>query len=211
MSQPCRHESPQHGMWILLHVFFCFKGLWPKLALTPSATVGSRSCWWQQKLCPFSNPKDRTGVQVMVLLRIQADADLPLAQVQPGMELPECVLFPNSPSINAQNIWYAHWTVVRSNQSMPGISRFVSCVWIQLGIEFSRRGPNKALGPFFIKCIHSRSVFPSCFADWSFPMAETDFEATFVKFQKDIVRPSTATEWILAQLSSFRALTRPVP
>ena len=155
---------------------------------------------------------------VMVLLRIQADADLPLAQVQPGMDfmtdldrqLPECVPFPNSPSVNAQNIWCAHWTVVRSNRSTSGISRFVSCVWIQLRIEFSRRGPNKALGPFFIKCIHSRAVFPSCFADWPFPMAETDFEATNVRFRGGIVRPSTATERI-AQLCSFRALTGPVP
>ena len=47
-------------------------------------TVAHRSCWLQHKLGPFSNPKDRTGVQVMVLLRIQADADLPL--VQPGMD-----------------------------------------------------------------------------------------------------------------------------
>ena len=54
------------------------------------------------------------------------------------------------------------------------------------------------------------------FADWSFQMAETDFEATFVRFKQalfarfstGIVRPSTATEWILAQLSSFRALTQ---
>ena len=78
----------------------------------------------------------------MVLLRIQADADLPLAQVQPGMDfmtdldrqLPECVPFPNSPSINAQNIWCAHWTVVRSNRSTSGISRFVSYLWIQLAV-----------------------------------------------------------------------------
>ena len=57
--------------------------------------------------------------------------------------------------------------------------------------------------------------FRSGFADWSFQMAETDFEATFVRFKQTlfvrfstgIVRPSTATEWILAQLSSFRALT----
>ena len=116
--------------------------MWPKLDWTPSTRVASRSCWWQQKLCPFSNPKDRTGVQVMVLLRIQADADLPLAQVQPGMDfmtdldrqLPECVPFPNSPSINAQNIWCAHWTVVRSNRSTSGISRFVSYLWIQLAV-----------------------------------------------------------------------------
>ena len=57
--------------------------------------------------------------------------------------------------------------------------------------------------------------FRSGFADWSFQMAETHFEATFVRFKQTlfvrfstgIVRPSTATEWILAQLSSFRALT----
>ena len=72
----------------------------------------------------------------MVSLRIQADADLPL--VQPGMDLmidldrqlPECVPFPECLIIHAQNIWCARWTV--SNRSTPGISRFVSGVWIQL-------------------------------------------------------------------------------
>ena len=74
----------------------------------------------------------------MVSLRIQADADLPL--VQPGMDLmidldrqlPECVPFPECLIIHAQNIWCARWTV--SNRSTPGISRFVSGVWIQLAV-----------------------------------------------------------------------------